>query len=223
MLKDGPVRPTPSEGSSRQTNERPATPLSERLGRARPTTTKPSKPSSGEPSLAEKLARKAQADRAEVEALTRNELRRLGESLRSESENAVGSIETAMVRRLERLGTRMEQAERRQRLTPLWIGSGVIATVCAGLMVLWGAATWTSWSLSRDRAALETVRGEIASERQQLTLLRNETRGVRMVRYGDGSAYLILPEGSEPNFECDGRTCAKLPPPVPVPNVRPRD
>ena len=232
MLKDGPVRPTSSEGSSGSRNGKQSTPLSERLARAKPTGTTPgkdtnatpnTKPATGEPSLAEKLARKASAERAETEAIYTSELRRLGESLRSECESALRSTESAMRQRSSALMHEMERIERRQRLVPLWIALGSVAIVLSGLLILWGASAWANWSLNRDRAALETIRGEIAIERQQLTLLRNETRGVRTVRYGDGSVYLILPEGTEPNFECDGRTCVKLPPPVPVPNVRPRD
>ena len=213
MLKDGPVRPTSSEGSNGS--------LSERLAKAKPTSTKPN----SEPSLAEKLARKASAERAEVEELTRSELRRLGESLRSESESALRSTESAMRRRSTALMSEMERIERRQRLVPLWIASGSIAIVLSGLLVLWGASAWASFTLSRDRAALEAVRSEIASERQALNVLRQQTGGVR-VQHRPNGTFVVLPEGTNvsENWNCTEagtEPCFRVAPPVP--NVRPRD
>lgn len=173
------------------------------------------------PTLAEKLARRASEERAETEAIYRNELSKLGESLRSESETALASMQSATLDRSRRITDTMARIERRQRRTTLWIGLGVIATALCGLMVLWGASGWTNASLERARTQLDAIRGEIAEQSRQLAIIQNQTGGLTVVSDGTGTLYAILPEGSQTGYGCGGRNCVKLPPPVPIPRTRP--
>lgn len=232
MLKDGPVRPSSSAGSSER--KKPTAPLSERLAKKRDggkrseetdTSMLPpsNAPSTTTPTLAEKLARKASEERAETEAIYRHELSKLGESLRTESETALASMQSATLDRSRRITDMMARIERRQRRTTLWIGSGVIATALCGLLVLWGASGWTNASLERARTQLDAIRGEIAEESRQLAIIQNQTGGLEVVSDGTGTLYAILPEGSETGYGCGNRNCVKLPPLVPMPRTRPTD
>ena len=171
----------------------------------------------GTGSLNERLRARTQAERSEIEELTRSELRQLAESLKRESKTALDSMQNDTRSRIETVRAEMGSIERRQRRWWLWSALGSIAMVLIGLASLWGMSVWLRWTLDETRTELARVQLRIGDERRALDNLRRETGGVRIQRYQDGSTFVELPPGTDVRtiYRCGEGTaqvpCVKLP------------
>ena len=173
------------------------------------------KDGSARPSLNERLRARTQAERSEIEELTRSELRQLAESLKRESKTALDSMQNDTRSRIETVRAEMGSIERRQRHWWLWSALVTIAMVLIGLVSLWGTSLWLRWTLDETRTELARVQLRIGDERRVLEALRRKTGGVRIQRYADGSTFVELPAGTDMRtiYRCrEGKVpCVKLP------------
>ena len=155
------------------------------------------------PSLTARLQEKVQQDRAEIEAATLSEHKRLAESLSASSRAALDAMESSTRERMERLRSEMDEIARRQRLWPLWTALSCTAVAGALFALLWMATGW-------ERSELGSLLRETARAERTLRALEARTGGV-VIQRAQAGTFVIVPEGTEPGWTCGERPCLKLP------------
>ncbi|MDE2773732.1 MAG: hypothetical protein OXI46_08520 [Gemmatimonadota bacterium] len=154
--------------------------------------------------LTERLRRRLESERREIEELTASELGRLGESSRRVARNALSSIE----RDTEEATGRMRALLLKAWLRPLIVGLSLWLGIFGGS---WATMRWL-WTRieTRIETAVDLDLG-IEEARQTLTRLEGSTWGVAL-REIEGERFVVLPEGAlaDPLWRVDGRPALKL-------------
>ena len=155
--------------------------------------------------LTERLRRRLENERGEIEELTASELARLGENSRRVARSALRSIE----RDTEEATGRMRELLLKAWLRPLIVGLGLWLGIFGG-----GWATmqwWLSRSIQDRIETLAEVDVRIEGARETLAEMEETTWGVELLEIG-GERYVALPAGTpgRPSFTMDGRPYMKL-------------
>ena len=154
--------------------------------------------------LTERLRRRLEAERREIEELTASELERLAENSRRVARNALSTIE----RDTEEVTGRMRGLLLRAWLRPLVVGLSLWIGICAGS---WATMRWLARSI-QDR--IETVAGlgrDIEEARRTLAQLEVDTWGL-VFHEIEGERFVVVPEGviADPPWWVDDRPALKL-------------
>ena len=154
--------------------------------------------------LTERLRRRLESERREIEEVTANELERLAESSRRVVRNALGSIE----RDTEEAIGRMRELLLRAWLRPLVVGLSLWLGICAG--------SWATmhWLWTRIETRIETAVDldlDIEEARRTLAQLEVDTWGIAFHEIG-GERFVVLPEGAlaDPPWRVGTRPALKL-------------
>ena len=154
--------------------------------------------------LTERLRRRLETERREIEDLTANELERLGENSRRVLSNALRTIE----RDTEEATGRMHALLLRAWLRPLVVGLSLWLGIFAGS---WATTHWLSARIQssiEDAGALEF---RIEQARQTLARIEEETWGMTL-REVQSDRFVVLPRGSldRPPWTVRGQPAVKL-------------
>ena len=154
--------------------------------------------------LTERLRRRLETERREIEELTASELERLGESSRRAARNALRSIE----RDTEEATGRMRALLLRAWLRPLVVGLGLWLGIFAGG---WATMRWLSRSIQDRIETTVDLDLDIEEARRTLTRLEGSTWGVAL-REIEGERFVVVPEGAlaDPPWRVGTRPALKL-------------
>ena len=154
--------------------------------------------------LTERLRRRLENERREIEELTASELERLGENSRRVARNALRSIE----RDTEEATGRMRELLLKAWLRPFVVGLGLWLGIFAGG---WATMQWLSRSIQDRIETLAMANVRIEGGREMLAEIEETTRGVGL-REVSGERYVTLPAGTPvlTAFTVDGRPYLKL-------------
>ena len=154
--------------------------------------------------LTERLRRRLENERREIEELTASELGRLGENSRRVARNALRSIE----RDTEEATGRMRELLLKAWLRPFVVGLGLWLGIFAGG---WATMQWLSRSVQDRIETLATANLRIEGAREMLAEIEETTWGVGL-REVSGERYVTLPVGTPvlTAFTVDGRPYLKL-------------
>ena len=144
--------------------------------------------------LTERLRRRLETERREIEDLTANELERLGENSRRVLSNALRTIE----RDTEEATGRMHALLLRSWLRPLVVGLSLWLGIFAGS---WATTHWLS----------ARIQSSIEQARQTLARIEEETWGITL-REVQSDRFVVLPRGSldRPPWTVRGQPAVKL-------------
>ena len=154
--------------------------------------------------LTERLRRRLESERREIEELTASELERLGENSRRVASNALRTIERDTAVATGRMRALLLKAW----LRPLVVGLSLWLGICGGS---WATMHWLS---ARIQARIETVAAldlDIEEARQTLERLEATTWGITL-RELKGERFVVLPAGAlaYPPWTVDTRPAVKL-------------
>ena len=138
--------------------------------------------------LTERLRRRLETEREEIEELTANELERLGENSRRVASNALRTIERDTAVAIGRMRVLLLNAW----LRPLVVGLSLWLGICGGS---WATLHWLS---TRIQARIQTVVDldlDIEEARQTLARLEAATWGIAL-REIEGERFVVLPAGT---------------------------
>ena len=138
--------------------------------------------------LTERLRRRLETERREIEELTASELGRLGENSRRVARNALRTIE----RDTEEATGRMRAMLLRAWLRPLVVGLSLWIGICAGS---WATmrSLWTRIEVRIEKTV--ELDYDIEEARQILAQLEVDTWGI-VLREIEGERFVVLPTGS---------------------------
>ncbi len=154
--------------------------------------------------LTERLLRRLETERREIEELTASELERLGENSRRVASNALRTIE----RDTDEATGRMRAMLLRAWLRPLVVGLSLWIGICAGS---WATMRWLWTRIEvRIEKAVE-FDYDIEEARQTLAQLEVDTWGI-VLREIEGERFVVLPTGSlaHPSYKVRERPAVKL-------------
>ena len=154
--------------------------------------------------LTERLRRRLEHERREIEELTTSELARLGENSRRVARNALRTIE----RDTEEATGRMRELLMKAWLRPFVVGLGLWLGTFGGS---WATMRWLSSSIQNRIETLAMANGRIEQARETLAELEADTWGIAL-REIEGERYLVLPFGTlaDPGWEVRDRPAVKL-------------
>ena len=154
--------------------------------------------------LTERLRRRLENERREIEALTASELERLGENSRRVARSALRSIE----RDTEEATGKMRELLVKAWLRPLIVGLSLWLGFFGGS---WATMQWLSSSIQDRIETREMTDLQIAGGREMLAEIEETTWGVGL-REVNGERYVTLPAGTPvlTAFTVDGRPYLKL-------------
>ena len=154
--------------------------------------------------LTERLRRRLENERREIEELTASELERLGENSRRVARSALRSIE----RDTEEATGRMRELLLKAWLRPLIVGLGLWLGIFGGG---WATMQWLSRSVQDRIETLAMANLRIEGAREMLAEIEETTWGVGL-RKVSGEQYVTLPAGTPviTAFTVDGRPYLKL-------------
>ena len=154
--------------------------------------------------LTERLRRRLEAERREIEELTASELEQLGESSRRVARNALRTIE----RDTEEATGRMRALLLRAWLRPLVVGLSLWLGIFGGS---WATTHWLSARVQSSIEIAGTLEFRIEQARQTLARIEGETWGITL-REIEGERFVVLPRGSldRPPWTVRGRSAVKL-------------
>ena len=154
--------------------------------------------------LTERLRRRLEDERREIEELTASELGRLAENSRRVARNALRTIE----RDTEEASERMRALLLKAWLCPLVVGLSLWLGIFGGS---WATMHWL-WTGIQSRIEMATEL-DLDIEEAQLTLVQLEvdTWGIAL-REIDGERFVVLPAGAlaDPPWRVRGRPAVKL-------------
>ncbi len=138
--------------------------------------------------LTDRLRKRLERERREIEGLTADELDRLGENSRRVARNALRTIE----RDTEAATGRMRALLLRAWLRPLVVGLSLWLGICGG--------SWATmhWLWTRIQVRIETVAEldrDIEEARQTLAQFEKDTWGIAL-REIEGERFVVLPAGT---------------------------
>ena len=138
--------------------------------------------------LTERLRKRLESERLEIEELTANELERLAENSRRVARNALRTIE----RDTEEATGRMRELLLKSWLRPLVVGLSLWIGICGGS---WATMHWLARSIE-DRIEMATgLDRDIEEARQTLAQLEVDTWGVALLEI-EGERIVVLPAGT---------------------------
>ena len=148
--------------------------------------------------LTERLRRRLDSERREIEELTASELARLGEHSRRVARNALHTIE----RDTEEATGRMRELLLKAWLRPLIVGLSLWMGICAGS---WATMRWLA---TRIQARIETAAEldfDIEEARRTLARMEEDTWGIVLHEIED-ERFVVVPEGAlaDPPWRVDG-------------------
>ncbi len=154
--------------------------------------------------LTERLRRRLESERREIEELTASELGRLAENSRRVARNALGTIE----RDTEEETGRVRELLLKAWLRPLIVGLSLWLGFFGGS---WATMRWLSRSI---QARIETVAGlgrDIEDARRTLAQLEEDTWGL-VFHEVKGERFVVVPDGAlaDPPWWVDDRPAVKL-------------
>ena len=137
--------------------------------------------------LTERLRRRLESERREIEELTASELGRLGENSRRVARNALRTIESDT----EATG-RMRELLLKAWVRPLIVGLGLWLGIFAGS---WATMRWLSRSIQERIERLAELDYDIYDARQTLAQMEVDTWGVALLEI-EGERVVVLPAGT---------------------------
>ncbi len=154
--------------------------------------------------LSARLRSRMETDRRQIEEVTANELKQLGESLRAAANAALRSIEADMG---------VTAARTRAMLLNAWLRPLVVGLVIF-LGISGGSWALTHWLAARIQSRIETLAAldiQIEEARETLAEMEDTTWGVNLLEVG-GERFVVLPAGApdQPPWNVDGRPAFKL-------------
>ena len=141
--------------------------------------------------LTERLRRRLEDERREIEELTASELRQLGESSRRVASNALSTIE----RDTEQATGRMRELLLRAWLRPLVVGLSLWLGICGGS---WATTRWLARSIQARIETAADLDVRIEAARQTLAQMEEDTWGVALHEI-EGERFVVLPAGTLDN------------------------
>ena len=152
----------------------------------------------------ERLRRRLETERREIEELTASELERLAENSRCGARSALRTIK----RDTEEETDRMRELLLRACLRPLVFGLSIWLGIFAGI---WATMRWLSKSIQDRIEMLLTANLRIEGARRLLGEIEETTWGMTLRQVSE-KRYLTLPVGTpvRPAFTVDGRPQLKL-------------
>ena len=154
--------------------------------------------------LTERLRRRLENERREIEELTASELERLGENSRRVARSALRTIE----RDTEEATGRMRAMLLRAWLRPLALGLSLWLGIFGGS---WATMHWL-WTRIQSRIEMAAdLDVRIEEARQTLTRLKGSTWGIAL-REIEGERFVVLPAGTldNPAWTVRDRPAVKL-------------
>ena len=154
--------------------------------------------------LTERLRRRLESERREIEELTASELGRLGENSRRAARNALCTIE----RDTEEATGRMRVLLLKAWLRPLIVGLSLWLGFFGGS---WATMRWLSRSIQDRIEKVAELDYDIYDARQTLAQMEVDTWGVALLEI-EGERVVVLPAGTleDPRFTWRGRPVVKL-------------
>ena len=154
--------------------------------------------------LTERLRRRLESERREIEELTASELRRLGENSRHVARNALRTIE----RDTEEVTGRMRELLAKAWQRPLIVGLSLWIGFFGGS---WATMRWLSRSIQERIERLAELDYDIYDARQTLAQMEVDTWGVALLEI-EGERVVVLPTGTleNPRLTWRDRPAVKL-------------
>ena len=154
--------------------------------------------------LTERLRRRLESERREIEELTASELGRLAENSRRVASNALRTIE----RDTEEATGRMRAMLLKAWLRPLMVGLSLWLGIFGGS---WATMRWLSRSIQDQIETLAMANVRIEQARETLAELEVDTWGI-VLREIEGERYVVLPTGirADPGWEVRDQPAVKL-------------
>ena len=154
--------------------------------------------------LTDRLRRRLESERLEIEELTASELERLAESSRRVARNALRTIE----RDTEEATGRMRGLLLKTWLRPLVVGLSLWMGICAGS---WATMRWLARSIQARIETASALDFDIEEARRTLAQMEEDTWGIVLHEIGD-ERFVVVPEGAlaDPPWRVDGRPALKL-------------
>ena len=154
--------------------------------------------------LTERLRRRLESERREIEELTASELGRLAENSRRAARNALRTIE----RDTEEATGRVRAMLLKAWLRPLVVGLSLWLGIFGGS---WATMHWLSRSIQDRIETSGALDFRIEEARQTLAELETNTWGIAL-REIEGERYVVLPPGTraDPGWEVRDRPAVKL-------------
>ena len=154
--------------------------------------------------LTERLRRRLEAERAEIEELTASELGKLAENSRRVARNALGTIE----RDTEEATGRMRRLLLKAWLRPLVVGLSLSLGICGGS---WATMRWSATSIQDRIEMAASLDRDIADARRTLAQLEVDTWGI-VFHEIEGERFVLVPDGAlaDPPWRVDERPALKL-------------
>ncbi len=154
--------------------------------------------------LTERLRRRLESERREIEELTASELGQLGENSRRVARNALRTIESDT----EEATGRMRELLLKAWVRPLIVGLGLWLGIFGGS---WATMRWLSGSIQDRIERLAELDYDIYDARQTLAQLEVDTWGVALLEI-EGERVVVLPAGTleDPRWTWRDRPVVKL-------------
>ena len=154
--------------------------------------------------LSDRLRKRLENERREIEELTASELKRLGENSRRVARNALATIE----RDTEEATGRMRELLAKAWLRPLIVGLSLWLGFFGGS---WATMRWLAGSIQDRIERLATANVRIEEAHATLAELEADTWGIAL-REIEGERYVVLPFGTwvDPGWEVRDRPALKL-------------
>jgi len=138
--------------------------------------------------LSDRLRKRLESERREIEELTASELKRLAENWRRVARNALRTIE----RDTEEATGRVRELLLRAWLRPLIVGLSLWLGFFGGS---WATMRWLGWSIHGRIETLATANAQIEESHETLAVLEADTWGIAL-REIEGERYVVLPFGT---------------------------
>ena len=136
--------------------------------------------------LGQRLREKLEADRSEIETLTRAQLERLSESM-SDAVNSVANT-------IDLDTHRLKEAEAKRRawswFRPVVVGLSVVLGVSIGTA---SVTLYLAREITSQNETLDELSGAIALQRETLAELHDKTGGIDVFQ-SEGNWYVVIPE-----------------------------
>ncbi len=154
--------------------------------------------------LTDRLRRRLESERREIEELTASELRKLGEHSRRVARSALGTIE----RDTEEAAGKMRELLLKAWQRPLIVGLSLWLGFFGGS---WATMRWLGWSIHDRIETLAAANARIEEAHETLAELEADTWGIAL-REIKGERYVVLPFGTvaDPGWEVRDRPAVKL-------------
>ena len=154
--------------------------------------------------LTERLRRRLESERREIEELTASELERLGENSRRVARKALRTIE----RDTEEASGRMHELLAKAWLRPLIVGLSLWLGFFGGS---WATMRWLARSIQDRIETAAALDRDIEDARRTLAQLEVDTWGI-VFHEIKGERFVVVPEGAlaDPPWRVDERPALKL-------------